>query len=117
MPANGGAQKERNPRGMSRFAGSKTHVTLETQDGLVIDGTGCTVEVEQESWMPGAEPIWTITVRGYGNLYHRTREEQVRHVADKRTASEWKCEFCGSVNLREHRNCQKCNAARSFLYD
>jgi len=39
------------------------------------------------------------------------------NVSKMKSASEWKCEFCGSVHPRKETGCHKCGAPRSFIYD
>jgi hypothetical protein len=37
-------------------------------------------------------------------------------MENAKTAIEWRCDHCQSVNLRAHRECDKCSFPRPFLY-
>jgi hypothetical protein len=62
---------------------------------------------------------WTVevTLLGQGDgpeLMHRERAMSERRRTE--SSMEWRCLFCGTVNLAAARRCDGCNAARSFIY-
>jgi hypothetical protein len=61
----------------------------------------------------------TIRIIGVKDGYSQQLvSDWIADIAEgNKTNMEWRCEFCGQVNLREHRKCEECNSARSFLYE
>lgn len=105
---------------MASCFGQDVIVTIEQPDGQVFRGKCSAVSLKV---FPGFlrvgedEPHWNLELHGRGDLFWTTANEFTHRVTTSRSMAEWRCDFCGSVNLREHRSCQKCNAARSFLYE
>ena len=47
-----------------------------------------------------------------GSIVQESRQD----LSAKRRAVEWRCDYCGSPNLRDDAWCSQCGAARSFIY-
>jgi len=115
----------------SIFTSGKVFVTLEYPDGSIFSGQAAVSEVTVsqpltesialsagDSWVTreiAGPPEWSVELIGLGAL--QTRATFAREVHKEKTASEWRCVYCGAINLREHRQCQGCAAYRPFIYE
>ena len=96
--------------------GERMFVTLQFADGRVISGeTMCATFSVDNMTYGGNLNLWSLELQGIGDLMDSAQFE--KQLAVQRSASEWKCPFCGSVNPRQHRQCEACNARRPFVWD
>ena len=109
------------------FGGGEMIATLEWPDGRAFRGkvVATQVSIDQPMARVGVvggsdihipqEQSWRMELQGIGDL--DMTYEQKEQIRVMRTATEWKCDYCGAVMRREHRKCQGCGAFRSFLYE
>lgn len=110
--------------------GQPVRVTLELPDGTLWAGQAMCAEVQQQMdidrlygfgggnnrFLPGRLE-WTIELRGIGDLSFKSPTEYRHKVKKTKSAIEWVCDWCGSITPREHRKCESCGGARSFVYE
>lgn len=90
-------------------------VIIETKNGEVYETDVVTKSMTTQAGM--SELITDIYLRSYGDgFWHPTREQFETTVEQRHTSSEWKCDYCGSVNGRVHKHCESCGGRRSFLW-
>ena len=122
---------------MRHLFGEKLKVTIETPDGKVIDMAGMLTDfsLSMDSGfggdsvfdfagnpvcrLPNQENI-ELVIRGIGPIVQSSRAEYVEKV---RHAHEWRCPYCGHLNLIAARTCggledraAGCGAPRPFVY-
>lgn len=115
-------------------AGEKFRVYLENEWGLLLEADAISASItmsaeaidvtawgeEDRSFISGLQKT-EINLIGIGPMVWTSPDELLRK---KKSAVEWKCEWCGNINPREARHCGEknkhavgCGAARSFIYD
>ena len=95
--------------------GQQAKVWVETQDGMLMKADVITVEMQTTMDISGlrtAEMRMTVV----GKPAWMESRDVAKEVAARRTAAEWRCDYCNGVNKREHTHCGYCGATRSFLY-
>lgn len=115
---------------MAALQGKVAHVVLQMGDGRAFSGQVMVGEVRVEDsevsvpMIGGSDwtgmfrlPQWDMELRGIGPLVFSEVGEMEAQLEGVRSGSEWMCPWCGSVNLREHRKCEGCNARRPFVWD
>lgn len=117
---------------LSSRIGQPLRVTLELSDGTLFTGQAVCAEVRQVMGEIGVDPYyafgsigrflpvqteWTMELRGIGDLSFESPTEYRRKVEKTKSAIEWVCDWCGSINPRECRKCESCGGARSFVYE
>lgn len=95
--------------------GRRSLVYIETEDGETLAADVIAVEVSTTMGLDGLVSS-QITMQVLGSPRWMATRDVAREVASMRTAEEWKCTYCGSVNKRAHTHCGYCGATRSFLY-
>ena len=101
---------------MARFnPGDKVIITVEMSDGIVyhVPAYSMSMSVSTEF---SSEPRGHFEFDTIGLGMWSTKEFK-EHTNILKSASEWKCEFCGSVHPRNETGCHKCGAPRSVIYD
>lgn len=110
----------------ARSAG-KTKVYIETPDGMLKEITGYMVRAEireEVDWddvtsLSDTVPVYlkgpveiemSLEFRGCQMTY------SPMDLFAKRTAQEWKCDYCGRPNQRRDETCKSCGAVRSFIW-
>ena len=112
-------------------AGQECRVTVELPNGEVFSGKAVAMETRQSmrsdllmsygetmEYVP-REMEWEMMWRGIGSLASafKPRPQFAQEVRTSRSAAEWKCDWCGSVNPKSRGKCKSCGGSRSFLYD
>lgn len=107
--------------------GEKIRVYIQREGGEIQEIAGAVkqINIYQNSMhhqTVGGEQ-WTIPttidteIRIVGNSYELYNSDDFAdYVENARTASEWRCDHCQSVNIRAHRHCDSCGFPRPFLY-
>lgn len=113
---------------MAKIIGEKYKVVFESADGTVIEMDATAVEFNMRQEIAPV-PSWgnpTAMIRGVVSYDLRlvgngnplmSHHDFKKHREEMRTASEWKCSYCGRPNKRARETCQSCGAVRSFLYE
>ena len=92
-------------------------VFIQDHEGRVIDITG---NIASFSINHRFDELITMDLELVGsasNFYKLGLGEFEKVRNKKRTAPEWRCDYCGQVNKRENTFCDHCGGRRSFLYD
>lgn len=102
---------------MAFQAGEKLKVIVETPDGQVIDLTGLVVSMSVSTGFSDMASVEMSMVVPSVDFVIRSHDDWSFLLGEMRSAPEWKCDYCGGVNLKKHRKCESCGAHRTFLYD
>jgi hypothetical protein len=112
---------------MSIATGEKVRVYIQRANGTIqeIAGAVQNINIFQNSLthetVGGKQWVTPTTVETQisiiGNHYSEFMDYGFEEKTTKmKTATEWRCEHCRCVNLREHRKCDECGFPRPFLY-
>lgn len=113
---------------MSIGIGQQARVTLELPDGTIFSGQAYCAEIRQDVGLnhiftpDGNEHRfphsigWSMELRGIGNMFFELQSDFKDKIDAKRSAIEWICDWCGSVNPKERRKCESCGGNRAFVY-
>lgn len=116
-------------------------VTIEFPDGRVITAMVDSANIEfnelyRDPWRYAAigdfgatvsdvmsktafgQTTWRAELSGRMARVSATDRQSAKDTLEqRRTASEWRCDFCGAVMPRAQGQCTQCAGWRSFLYD
>lgn len=103
------------------MSGDKCKVYIEYPDGRLIEVNAIIMEIRSEVTCRtfAGDPAGIITdlnMRVIGDIEISQPWEWKNKLDARRSAIEWRCDYCDSVNMRHHRHCTKCGASRSFIY-
>lgn len=115
---------------VSKLLGSEARLTIEHPDGRVYTGIALVTQVtmsaevqkfrewgsDNYSHIPGVGK-WSISAEGIGPLITEQRGDHIVQMHKSRTASEWKCDRCGTVWPHEINRCTACAWYRSVIYE
>ena len=100
---------------MARFnPGDKVIITVELPDGIVYRAPAYSMSMSFGNEFDFSHGHFEFDTIESGMWTAGKFSENVKSM---KSASEWKCEFCGSVHPRNETGCHKCGAPRSFIYD
>ena len=116
---------------MAITMGEPVRLYIQKGDGTIEQISG--VVTQLSTYQRGINLPHTIGEKPFDNIYwdgtvetditvigkhHMTWDngELAENIDATKTAAEWRCDSCDAVNLRKHRECQKCGFPRSFLY-
>lgn len=103
-------------------------VTLEMADGQSWSGKVVMASIFADAPAMGVEslgglefmqasPRWSMQLDGIGDLEFIQRAAFIGKVAERQSAIEWECAFCGAVMSKAKKQCGGCGGWRSFVYD
>lgn len=108
--------------------GQELLVTMELPDGTIFSGKAMCAEIRQamgadrlyysgeDAQFVAGQREWTMELRGIGSMMFEDSGDFRHKVERKKSAIEWACDWCASINPRRATKCSSCGGARSFVY-
>ena len=96
-------------------AGDKCKVWVETPDGRVIEFSAVSTRIDMH--MPYSGLVEThIEFDTFDSIAWKEKDAFRRQLKEEKSASEWKCDYCGRPNKAHDETCKSCGAVWSFIY-
>jgi hypothetical protein len=110
-------------------AETKFKVYLETSDGRVMEVPAIAINISSrvtsrhtyedgygEQFSIDGPVETTIELTAIGSMTWMRREGWIKEVNERRSQTEWQCDYCGRANGKGKETCSSCGANRSFIY-
>ena len=97
---------------MSLFNSERMKVYIQTDDGTTYDFSGYVKSITMSQGWDALTNIGLELLVTEDGLDHSRVD-----MSAVKSAKEWKCPHCQSINLRKMRECEKCAAPRPFIYE
>ncbi|MFA5714381.1 MAG: hypothetical protein WC998_01400 [Candidatus Paceibacterota bacterium] len=101
---------------MIGILGKKVKCIIQAEDGTTFDISSCVTQIDVQTMLNERVKV-DIEMIGNSAMLQSTRNEYLEITKDKKSSSEWKCDFCGRPNKKADETCKSCGAVRSFIYD